>query len=111
LAILWTLLAGVWRRAQAPLIVAVAFFAQWLPWAANPKGLEFYYYYYPSIVCLGPALALLAASMARPWRDAFVCCATLIAAAAFAFFLPILASGIGVGPSAFEARIWLPTWR
>ncbi len=64
LAILWTLFAGVLRRARGPLIVAVAFFAQWLPWAANPKGLEFYYYYYPSVVCLGPALALVAASPA-----------------------------------------------
>jgi dolichyl-phosphate-mannose--protein O-mannosyl transferase len=110
-AILWTLYAGVWRRAQAPLIVAVAFFAQWLPWAANPKGLEFYYYFYPSIVCLGPALALAAGAMARPWRDAFVWGALLISAAAFVFFLPILASGLGVGPAAFEARVWLPTWR
>ena len=35
------------RRAGAPLIVVVAFFAQWLPWAINPKGLEFYYYFSP----------------------------------------------------------------
>lgn len=110
-AILWTLYAGVLRKARGPLIVAVAFFAQWLPWAANPKGLEFYYYFYPSIVCLGPALALVAGALKRPYREMFVWGATAAAAGMFAYFLPILVSGIGVGPAAFEARVWLPTWR
>jgi dolichyl-phosphate-mannose-protein mannosyltransferase len=110
-AILWTLYAGVLRRARAPLIVAIAFFAQWLPWAVNPKGLEFYYYFYPSIVCLGPALALVAHALKRPWRDVFAWGSLMIAFATFIFFLPVLASGIGVGPAAFEARVWLPSWR
>ena len=110
-AILWTLYAGVLRRARAPLIVAIAFFAQWLPWALNPKGLEFYYYFYPSIVCLGPALALVGAALARPWRDAFLCATLGIALATFLFFVPVLVSGIGVGPAAFAARVWLPSWR
>ena len=110
-AILWTIYAGVIRRARAPLIVAVAFFAQWLPWAVNPKGLEFYYYFYPSILCLGPALALAAGALERPWRDAFAWGALGIALAMFLFFLPVLVSGIGVGPAAFEARVWLPSWR
>ena len=82
------------RRARAPLIVAIAFFAQWLPWAINPKGLEFYYYFYPSIVCLGPALALVARGAAsRPWRDAFVWATLAASAAMFVYFLPILVSG------------------
>jgi len=110
-AILWTLYAGVIRRARAPLIVAVAFFAQWLPWAVNPKGLEFYYYFYPSIVCLGPSLALAAGALDRPWREAFAWGVLGIALAMFLFFLPVLVSGIGVGPSAFELRVWLPSWR
>jgi dolichyl-phosphate-mannose-protein mannosyltransferase len=110
-AILWTLYAGVLRRARAPLIVATAFFAQWLPWALNPKGLEFYYYFYPSIVCLGPALALVGLALTRPWRDAFVWGTLTAALAMFAYFLPFLAAGIGVGPAGFTARLWLPTWR
>ena len=110
-AILWALWAGVLRRARAPLIVVVAFFAQWLPWAINPKGLEFYYYFYPSILCLGPALALAVGSLAPPWRAGAAATTLLAAAVMFLYFLPILASGIGVGPSAFEARVWLPTWR
>jgi dolichyl-phosphate-mannose-protein mannosyltransferase len=110
-AILWTLYAGIIRRARAPLIVAIAFFAEWLPWALNPKGLEFYYYFYPSIVCLGPALALVAGALKRPWRAAFVWGTLAAGLAMFLFFLPILVAGIGVGPAAFSARIWLPSWR
>ena len=110
-AILWTLYAGIIARARSALIVAILFFAEWLPWAVNPKGLEFYYYFYPSIVALGPALALVAAILKRPWRDAFAWGTLAVAALMFAFFLPILVSSIGVGPAAFEARVWLPTWR
>ena len=110
-AIVWTLWAGVICRARAPLIVAVAFFAQWLPWAINPKGLEFYYYFYPSILCLGPALALAIGTLKAPWRMGAAAVMLLAAVVLFVYFLPILASGIGVGPSAFEARVWLPTWR
>jgi len=110
-AILWTLWAGVIHRARAPLIVAVAFFAQWLPWAINPKGLEFYYYFYPSILCLGPALALAVGTLPSPWRRGAAAVSLLAGSVLFVYFLPIMASGIGVGPSAFEARVWLPTWR
>jgi dolichyl-phosphate-mannose--protein O-mannosyl transferase len=110
-AMLWACFAGVVRRARGPLIVALAFSAQWLPWALNPKGLEFYYYFYPSIVCLGPALALVAAALPRPWRDVLVYSTLAASVAMFGYFLPILVSGIGVGPAAFEARVWLPTWR
>ena len=98
MAIVWSAFAGVVRRARAPLIIVVAFFAQWLPWAINPKGLEFYYYFYPSIVCLGPALALVAATLRRPWRDVFVW-ATLAASgqshAAF-FLLKYALMGLGL---------------
>lgn len=110
-AVLWTLWAGLLRRERAPLIVAVAFFAQWLPWAVNPKGLEFYYYFYPSIVTLGPALALAAGALAPPWRTGAMAVALLATSVMFVYFLPLLASGLGVGPQAFEARVWLPTWR
>ena len=36
------------------------------PWALNPKGLEFFYYYFPSLLCLGPALALAFFRGGRP---------------------------------------------
>ena len=57
-AVLFCVWLWIVRRDVDAMIVAVAFFAQYLPWAVNPKGLEFFYYYFPSILCLGPALAL-----------------------------------------------------
>ena len=111
IAMVWTVYAGLIRRARAPLIVLVAFASQWLVWAANPKGLEFYYYYYPSILCLGPALALFAQSLSGWRRGVFLGLTLLGAAGMFIFFLPVFAAGIGVNPSTFEARVWLPTWR
>ena len=92
--------------------MALAYFAEWLPWALNPKGLEFYYYFYPSIVCFGPALALVAQNFAKPWREIFLG-ATF--AAALAMFRPIFCRSWSPAsasvPSAFTARLWLPTWR
>ena len=75
-AILFCLWLWIARREINGMIVAVAFFAQYLPWAVNPKGLEFFYYYFPSILCLGPALALAffrggAAARATARRSAF----------------------------------------
>ena len=92
-------------------IVAVAFFAQWLPWIVNPKGLEFDYYFFPSILCLGPALAL--ASFARAgWPAKSLRLVFLIVAAAVVRFLPAcLAADIGVTPDELDARTWLPGWR
>jgi dolichyl-phosphate-mannose--protein O-mannosyl transferase len=99
------------RREREALIVAVAFFSQWLPWAVNPKGLEFSYYYFPSVLCLGPALALVLFRGRGRWRTVAALAFLVLVGASFAFFLPVLASGIGVGPDAFAKRVWLPTWR
>jgi dolichyl-phosphate-mannose-protein mannosyltransferase len=99
------------RRERESMVVAVGFFSQYLPWAANPKGLEFAYYFYPSILCLGPALALVIFRRRSAWRNVAAVGFLALAAAAFAFFLPVLASGIGVSPEGLTARAWLPTWR
>jgi len=105
---LWRWLA---RRERDAMIVVVAFFAQWLPWAVNPKGLEFSYYFYPSILCLGPALGLAFFREPRVWRTAAAWAFLALAAGGFIYFLPVLAAGIGVGPEAFTARTWLSSWR
>ena len=48
-AILVAMFRGLSRAASSSaLIVAVAFLSQYLPWAVNPKGLEFSYYFFPS---------------------------------------------------------------
>jgi dolichyl-phosphate-mannose--protein O-mannosyl transferase len=110
-AILVMIFRFVARRDRGALIVAVAFLSQFLPWAVNPKGLEFSYYYFPSVLCLGPALALALFQGDRGPRPRAALGFLALAGLAFAFFLPILAAGIGIGPDGFGARMWLSTWR
>ena len=77
---------------------------------ANPKGLEFSYYYFPSVLCLGPALALVFfRERGRGGRGGAR--VSRAAGLGFVFFLPMLAAGIGVGPAGFTERMWLPSWR
>jgi len=111
IAILVATLRFLARREQNSLIVAVAFFSQYLLWAINPKGLEFSYYFFPSIMCFGPALALLFFRGPGVWGTRAALGLLALAGLGFAFFLPILAAGIGVSPASFELRIWLPSWR
>ncbi len=110
-AILWALARWIVRREMNAMIITVGFLSQYLPWAANPKGLEFFYYYFPSILCLSPALGLALfreGGLARNWPAlSFLA----LAGAAFVYFLPILVAGIGVTPEAFAARMWFSTWR
>ncbi|RBP16842.1 dolichyl-phosphate-mannose-protein mannosyltransferase [Roseiarcus fermentans] len=97
-------------RDRDGLIVTVAFFSQFLPWALDPKGLEFFYYYFPATLAFGPALAL-GIFQGEDRRRRVVAAAVLIgAAAAFAFFLPVYAGGIGVTPASLAARLWFKSW-
>ena len=99
------------RRELNSLIVAVAFLSQYLPWAVNPKGLEFSYYFLPSVMCLCPALALALFRERSVWGPRAALALLVSASVSFAFFLPILAAGIGVSPESFALRMWLPSWR
>jgi dolichyl-phosphate-mannose--protein O-mannosyl transferase len=111
IAILVAIYRFLARREFNSLIVAVAFLSQYLPWAINPKGLEFSYYFFPSIMSLGPALALVFFRDHGVWRSGAALGFLALAGLGFAFFLPILAAGIGVSPESFALRIWLPSWR
>jgi dolichyl-phosphate-mannose--protein O-mannosyl transferase len=110
-AILLALFRFVARRERDALIVVVGFFSQFLPWMANPKGLEFSYYYFPSVLCLGPALALAFFRERGRWRATAALGFLAAAGLSFVYFLPVLAAGVGVGPAAFTERVWLPSWR
>jgi dolichyl-phosphate-mannose--protein O-mannosyl transferase len=109
------ILVAAWRwivrREVDAMIVTVGFFAQYLPWAINPKGLEFFYYYFPSLLCLGPALALVffrGGSRLGSWLGlGFLALAGLT----FVFYLPVLSAQFPVGPSGFSQRIWFDSWR
>jgi dolichyl-phosphate-mannose-protein mannosyltransferase len=110
-AILIAIFRFVAFHEREALIVVVAFFSEFLPWTVNPKGLEFSYYYFPSVLCFGPALALVFFRERSRWRTGAALGFLALAGASFAFFLPVLAAGVGVGPAAFTERVWLPSWR
>ena len=82
------------------------------PGSSNPKGLEFFYYFFPSILCLGPALALgvlpRAATSGARSRGSVLLVAD---ATMFLFFLPMLEASLTVTPDELDARTWLASWR
>ncbi len=110
-AILLAAWRWIWRREIDGMIVAVGFFSQYLPWALNPKGLEFFYYYFPALLCAGPALALaFFRARARP-RNGLALGFLVLAGLTFVFYLPVLSAQFSVDPDAFSRRIWFAAWR
>ena len=93
------------------LIVVVAYFAQWLPWTVNPKGLEFDYYFFPSVLCLGPALALLLLKPQSLRGDIAAALFLALTAGMFVFFLPVLSADFNVSPAELDLRTWASSWR
>ena len=93
------------------MIVTVAFFSQYLPWAVNPKGLEFFYYYFP----VDPLPRAGAGAGVLPRRRAARATgrrsASSSSRADFVFFLPVLSAQFPVDPDEFAARIWFDGWR
>jgi dolichyl-phosphate-mannose-protein mannosyltransferase len=111
IAVAVALLRWVRFRDKDSLIVTVCYFSQFLPWSLDPKGLEFFYYYFPSTLAFGPALALAVFRCCKPsWRRSAATAIMFLACAAFVFFLPVYIAGVGVTPQAFGARIWLKSW-
>jgi dolichyl-phosphate-mannose--protein O-mannosyl transferase len=112
-AVLALLLRWARTRDWRALVVVSAFFSQYLPWIINPKGLEFQYYFFPSLVCIGPALAVALAGMSGERGRRTLVVASLVGSAAFfVFFLPVLNAAIGdLSPTTFERRIWFDSWR
>ncbi len=110
-ALLYCVWLWIGRSDVDGMIVAVAFFSQYLPWAVNPKGLEFFYYYFPSILCLGPALALALFRGGPSPRYGPAVGFLVVVALAFAYFLPVLSAQFPLDPDDFGARIWFDGWR
>jgi len=111
LAILWCILRALHRRDLNAALISILFLSEYLPWCVNPKGLEFFYYFFPSLLACAPALALVLFRGEGRLRWIAPLAYLALAAGFFVFFLPILASGLGVTPSQFEPRIWFESWR
>lgn len=100
-----------WRQRS---LAAFAPAALWLGsiamWAAIPKSLGFYYYYYPSTVWLAVALGV-AFDRADPgarkyWDEWFL----TLCLALFAYFWPVLSAAPLDGPGAFHRWTWFDRW-
>ena len=116
-AIMWGGLAAVvacwwgWTRTGSARLLAPA--ALWLAsvaqFAAIPKSLGFYYYYYPSSVFLCVALAVAFdhwRARTRGWDEAFV----LVAFAMALYFLPVLSAQALSDAGAFRRWTWFAGW-
>lgn len=101
---------GVARRSLHLLAAAGLWLASVAMWAAIPKSLGFYYYYYPSTlwlaVALGAAFHAVDPGGRRRWDEWYVT-ATI---AVFAYFWPILSAAPLNGPAAFTHWAWFAGW-
>lgn len=101
---------GWTQRSLANFAAAALWVASIAIWAAIPKSLGFYYYYYPSTLWLAVALAVafdrLDAAGRRGWDEWF----GAFAIGLFAFFWPILSAAPLNGPGAFSRWAWFGGW-
>jgi dolichyl-phosphate-mannose--protein O-mannosyl transferase len=109
-----------WRqRRKGYVLLAAAYLAQWLPWAASPRlAWEYHFYVNVPLICLCEASVLQHFWLwgknhrhrGNAWMAAFVAAGFVgCAAAAFVFFYPVLAAR-PISEIAWHARMWLPTW-
>jgi dolichyl-phosphate-mannose--protein O-mannosyl transferase len=117
-AILWGGLIAVaaclysWMRDGSGRMLAVAllWIASYAVWAAIPKSLGFFYYYYLSSIFLALPLAAVADRFAKGryahWDEAFL----VLAFCLFAYFYPIISAMPLGNPQDFRHWMWFPTW-
>lgn len=103
-----------WRaKDRAMLAVAVLYGLGLGGWIVAVKPVQFYYHYLLPSTFLQAALALVLARLyvrGGRWRwPAWATCAASLGL--FAWFYPILSSGVVHGKQAFETYTWLNSWR
>ncbi len=103
------------NRHKGMMLCVVAYFIQWLPWAASPR-IDFQYNFYPNvaIICLCSAYVLASLWRAAAQEDrtrriatALVGSYLLVCVGLFLFFFPIL-SGDHISWQQWHYRMWLP---
>jgi dolichyl-phosphate-mannose--protein O-mannosyl transferase len=87
-------------------IIALSFCSVYLSWMVIPRGVTFYYYYYPAGMILGLALAQVSQ------RPLFLRYRWYFAGAAFALFLYFfpLYSGLRFKQASFSQWMWFKRW-
>ena len=104
----------LWRGFRTRSLTLLAAGGLWLAslamWAAIPKSLGFYYYYYPStiwlVVALGVALDRADPGGAKRWDEWYVTACLGM----FAYFWPVLSAAPLNGPGAFHRWTWFTSW-
>jgi dolichyl-phosphate-mannose--protein O-mannosyl transferase len=109
-ALLVSLHGWLIRRRRNAFLIAASALSLHLAWAVLPKLGGYFYYYFPSVMVLGPALAYVffETRLARwPWlRHIFL-------GAAFGFFiyfLPISSAAVSVTLPEYGERMWFAGW-
>ena len=94
---------------RRPLAASLLWLFSLAIWAAIPKSLGFYYYYYPSTIflCLALACAFDHWRMRLPhWDEAVLAAAAVL----FVWFFPILSAQALASPDAFHRWTWFDSW-
>lgn len=110
-AVAWCLWAGIKRQRWDALAVAVLYLGTIGMWIVAPKPVQFYYHYLlPSCFLLACLALALDALWNSGWRKTVL---GILAGSVvlFAAFWPILTAAQLDGRKAFEAWMWLRTWR
>lgn len=110
IAVALCLWIGLRQRSLAGLAAGALWLLSVAMWAAIPKSLGFYYYYYPSTiwlaVALGVALDRVDPGGAKRWDEWYL----TLCLALFAYFWPVLSAAPLSGPDAFHRWIWFDSW-
>ena len=100
-----------WRRRSLALVAPAALWAMSLAmFAAIPKSLGFFYYYYPSTLWLAVAIAVALDAVDPAGRRRWDAWCVAAAAAVFAWFWPILSAAALDGPAAFRRWMLFEGW-
>ena len=102
---------GWWRDGDARLgAAALLWIGSYLMWAAIPKSLGFYYYYYLSSIWLPIAIAAAFDRFGRDrwryWDERFL----ILSLALFVYFYPIIAAAPLNNASSFRHWMWFGRW-
>ena len=104
----------LWRGLRMRSLTLFAAGGLWLAsvamWAAIPKSLGFYYYYYPSTIWLAIALGVawdkIDPDGVKRWDEWYA----TFCIGVFAYFWPVLSAAPLNGPGAFHRWTWFDSW-
>jgi dolichyl-phosphate-mannose--protein O-mannosyl transferase len=110
-ALVWCLVAGLYRNDWARLAMAVGYTVSLGFWIVAPKPIQFYYHYFiPSVFLLG-ALALSLSDLRQAGWPKMSYGVLAASVGVFAVFFPILSAAALSGPMSFTDWMWLDGWR